>query len=235
MNMHKRVYNLWKNKAGKYFWGDLLDSRFYVAHLVSKWNDEIVVDVGCGAGILLHCTKAKLKIGLDLSLDSLKLAKKIGDPNIEVIQADSRYLPLKSEKFSKILAIHIIPALHKEVDRLKVMREIKRISNQKTEILIAGANRGSKFFEKIYSEEYNKSFTHFSEIVNFFQNDFSVIAEGYGAFSKQTMFSLRFIYKIPEKFLEKSGIEMLVFKLLKGEKQLKDGRSYVIICNRERN
>lgn len=232
--MHKKVYNLWKEKGTKYFWGDLLDSRFYIAYLVSKWKDEMVLDVGCGTGILLHFSKAKLKIGLDLSLDSLKVAKDMNDPNMELIQADSKFIPLKSNKFSKILAIYIISSLHEgdEEGRRKVMSEIKRLSSEKAEVLIAGANRTSKFFKKKYSEELNQSYTRFPEIVDFFKDDFMVNVEGYGAFSKPVMFLLRFIYKMPEKFVENCGIEKVLFKILKSKKFLIDGRSYIISCKR---
>lgn len=232
--MHKKVYSLWKEKGTKYFWGDFLDSRFYIAYLVSKWKDEKILDVGCGAGVLLHFSNARLKIGLDFSLDSLKVAKTLNDPNMELIQADSRFIPLKSNKFSKILAVHIISALHvsDKKGKIKIMSEIKRISSKKTEILIAGANRRSKFFIKIYSKEENQLYTHFSEIVDFFKDDFIVNAEGYGAFSKPIMYSLRSIYKLPEKFVEVFGIERVLFKILKSKRFLDDGRSYIITCRR---
>jgi len=232
--MHKKVYNLWKKIGPKYFWGDFLDSRFYIAYLISRWKDERVVDVGCGAGVLLYFSNAKLKIGLDLSLDSLKVAKTLNDPKMELIQADSRFIPLKSNEFSKILAIHIISALNiRDKEGIeKIMSEIKRLSSKKVEIIIAGANRRSRFFREKYSKEENQSYLHFSDIVDFFNNDFIVNAEGYGAFSKPSMYLLRLFYKIPEKFVEFSGIEKAIFKILKSKKFLINGRSYIITCKR---
>ncbi len=232
--MHKKVFNLWKKIGTKYFWGDFLDSRFYIAYLVSKWKDEKILDVGCGAGVLLHFSNAKLKIGLDFSLDSLKVAKTLNDPKMELIQADSRFIPLKSNEFSKILAVHIISALHvsDKEGKLKIMSEIKRLSSKKAELVIVGANRKSKFFVEKYSKEENQSYLHFSEIIDFFKDDFIVNAEGYGEFSKSVMYLLRLIYKIPEKFVEFSGMERALYKILKSKKFLADGRSYIITCRR---
>lgn len=233
--MHKKVYNLWKEIGTKYFWGDLLDSRFYIAYLVSKWEDRMVLDIGCGAGVLLYFSNSNLKIGLDLSFDSLKVAKSLKDPNMEVIQADSRFIPLKSDKFSKILASHIISSAILQEDKegqTKIMKEIKRLSSKNSEIIIAGANRTSKFFKKKYSKKQNQSYIHFSEITKFFKDDFVVNVEGYGSFSKPTMKLFQLIYKIPENIAEFSGIESLVFKILKSKRFLTDGRSYVISCKR---
>ena len=132
-----------------------------------------------------------------------------------------------------ILAMHIISALEKREDRLRIMNEMNRISGSNCEILITGANRQSKHFKNIYSEEYNKNYTHYSEITQFFKDSFSVKVEGYGPFSKTFMFPMKFVYKLPDKVIELLKIDQMIFGLLKSKKYLKDGRSYVIQCTRD--
>lgn len=218
----------------EYFWGDLLDSRFYVAHLISKKSCNTIVDVGCGAGVLLHYANSKFKIGLDLSFESLLAAKNLGG-ELELIQADSRFLPLKSNNFDNILAIHIISALNKKNDQNLIMDEIQRIASTRSNVIIAGANRLSKHFKKIYSKEKNSNYLSHQDIVNYYNNSFeSITAEGYGPFSKKQMKFLSGIYKIPEKLSEILKIENIIFNILKSKNYLTDGRSYIIICKNKK-
>ena len=175
-----------------YFWGDLLDSRFYVAYLISKIKSDLIIDVGCGVGVLLHFSNVPFKVGLDLSFESLKAAQKL-DSNLNLIQSDSRYLPLKSLFCKNILAIHIISALKNKNSREKIMEEIRRVTADNCQIIIAGANRRSKFFEGIYSEKENFDYTHYSDIEKFYQKDFKIKSYGYGSFSNSIMKLLQFI------------------------------------------
>lgn len=222
---------MWKKAGIKYFWGDPFDSRFYITHLVSKEKVDVLLDIGCGAGVLLHFANASFKIGIDYSFESLKAGKKI-DPQLELISGDVRYLPFKDEFASNILAIHIISAFMEKDDRKKTCNEIKRIASKNSKILIAGSNRRSKHFEKTHSIENRFSYPHYEEIVDSFKNDFQVNIEGFGPFSKFVMFPFKIIYKIPEKIAENFMIERFLFRLLRSKKYLKEGRSYVMVCKR---
>ncbi len=216
----------------KYFWGDPFDSRFYITYLISKEKKDVILDIGCGAGVLLHFANASFKIGIDYSFESLLAAKKI-DSKLELISGDARNLPFKDEFFSNILAIHIISAFLKKDDRKKTCKEIKRIASKNSKILIAGSNRRSKHFKKTHSLENRLSYPHYEEIVDAFKNDFQVNIEGYGPFSREFMFPFKFVYKIPDKVIELLKIDQMIFRLLKSKKYLKDGRSYVIQCTRD--
>jgi len=218
----------------KYFWGDPFDSRFYITYLISKEKKDVILDIGCGAGVLLHFANASFKIGIDYSFESLLAAKKI-DSKLELISGDARNLPFKDEFFSNILAIHIISAFLKKDDRKKTCKEIKRIASKNSKILIVGSNRRSKHFKKTHSLENRLSYPHYEEILDMFKNNCRVSLEGYGPFSKIMMFPFKIIYKIPEKIAENFMIERLLFRLLRSKKYLKDGRSYIMVCEREIN
>ena len=231
--MNKTIYNLWKKVGINYFWGDLYDSRFYIAQLISKKNIECILDIGCGAGVLLHFAKAQSKIGIDLSLESLIAAKKIHEDKMELIQGDARFLPFKDDFFTDILAMHIISAFDKsKSDRIKCMSEIQRISSNTCEIVITGANRRSRHFKNIYSDEYNEMYLHYSEVVDFFKKSFKVDVIGYGSFSRKIMYPLKLVYKIPEIIVDMLKIEDVIFYFLKSKRFLKDGRSYIVTCKR---
>ena len=116
----------------EYFFGDLFDARFYVAHLLSKKHSKILLDIGCGAGVLLNCSKSLLKIGLDTSLDSLKKGKML-NPKMELIQADATQLPFRDMYFSNIIAMHLVPVVKnfQGDDWLKSVNEMDRISKER--------------------------------------------------------------------------------------------------------
>jgi ubiquinone/menaquinone biosynthesis C-methylase UbiE len=229
--LYRKIYQTWQKIGIKYFWGDFFDSRFYIAYLISKKKTDVILDIGCGAGVLLHFAHSTLKIGIDVSLESLKAAKNNGF-KMELIQADVRNLPLRDKYFTNILAVQIISQFDMIEERSKICNEIKRVAAKHSEILIAGPNKKSRHVIKKHDELLESSYTHYTEIVKYFDSDFHVKAEGYGPFSKIIMYPLKIIYKIPDKIIETLMIERLLHRLLRSKRFLKDGRSYVIFCKR---
>lgn len=230
--MHKKILNEWKKVGIKYFWGDFLDSRFYVCHLISKKKLDVILDIGCGAGVILNFANSKLKIGLDADLPSLRAAK-LRYNNFDLIQADVRFLPLKDAFFHDVLASHIISPLESSMDRKKVCDEISRIMKKDGQVIIIGSNRQSKFFSSTHTKEQRFSYLHYSEIFEYMKKKFDMDVVGYGPYSKIIMGLIkRIIYWLPEKISEYIGIEKLIFRLLKSKTFLKNGRSYIMICKK---
>lgn len=224
---------MFKKVGMEYFFGDYFDGRFYVASLLAKKQPKILLDIGCGAGVMLNCSNATLKIGLDISFESLKKGKKL-NPKIELIQADATYLPLRNDYFSNIIAMHLIPVVHilQGDDWLKTSNEIVRVSKKNCEIILTGANRMSKHFSKTHSLEDRKKYLTYKEQLNFFKDKFEVSVEGYGPHSKKIMYPLKIIYKVPDQIISSLGIDKLLFKFLRSNRYLKNGRSYIIICKK---
>ncbi len=235
--LHRKTFEFFKKVGLDSFWGDYFDSRFYIANLLSKKNHSSILDIGCGTGILLQTSGADLKVGLELSFNALKAAKKINS-KINFIQGDARYLPFKENTFEVILAMHLFPVMKNlDLSWEKSVDEINKIQiPNKSTIMITGANRMSRHFEKTHELDYRKSYLTYNEIVNLFKKDFQVKVEGYGPHSKYIMYVLKkIIYKISDNFSEKFGLDDFLFSFLKNKKYLKNGRSYVIICNNSNN
>ena len=96
-------------------------------HAVSgKWDDKVVVDIGCGPGNLLKTLGGDpaLLIGIDVAPESLRLASELG---YVPLLADAHDLPLKSG-FADIVALN--STLHHVTDMSRVLMEAARLVNK---------------------------------------------------------------------------------------------------------
>jgi len=231
--MNQKILKMFHKVGMEYFFGDYFDARFYVASILAKEKKLMILDIGCGAGILLNCSNADIKIGLDLSFESLKKGKNL-NPKMELIQGDATQLPFRSNYFLDIIGMHLIPVVKtfQGNNWKKSISEIKRVSGEKSKIILTGANRTSKYFENTHSLESRKNYLTYKEQAELFREEFQVKVEGYGPFSKMVMYPFKIIYKIPEVIIENLKINWFVFRLLRSSKYLKNGRSYVIVCEK---
>jgi ubiquinone/menaquinone biosynthesis C-methylase UbiE len=228
--MHKKIFEMYKTVGLNHFYGDFFDSRFYISYLLSRNPPKKILDIGCGVGILLNAAPECFKVGTDISFNSLKHAKKLNQ-KIQYVQCDAQFLPFKEECFSTITAMHLFPVINIHGGNWKLaINEVKRIAETNSTVLITGANRTSRHFNKTHKVEDRKKYLRHVEQVKEFEDKFNVTLEGWGPHSKFIMYPFKIIYKIPDLINEKFGIEKLSYKISKSKKYLKNGRSYVIIC-----
>jgi ubiquinone/menaquinone biosynthesis C-methylase UbiE len=226
--MFQKIIKLFQTVGMIHFWGDYFDSRFYIAKIISGKRTEYTLDIGCGAGVMLFFANSPNKIGIEIEIESLKQAKKL-DQKIELIQADANYLPFKENFCQRISAMHLFPVMkNMNADWKKAIKEIQRISTYDSEILITGANRLSRHFKKTHSIEHREAYLSYYELNDELKNYFKTSIAGYGPYSKYTMYPFKIIFKFSDKILEKLCIERIIFNLLRSQRFLKDGRSYII-------
>ena len=130
---------------------------------VSLDASDIVLDVGCGTGLLFNYISRSVDtiVGIDISLESLKVAldfiKKTDNPSIELVRADADFLPFKNEVFDKVFAITLLQNMP---NPLLTLHEISRVAKTDSEIIVTGLK---KFFsEESFSEILSKSGMNFS-------------------------------------------------------------------------
>jgi SAM-dependent methyltransferase len=107
-------------------------------------SDEFLtaLDVGCGEGvfsnyILQRFAQCNLLVGVDISIEEIAKAKqKSVHERTEYIVADAKYLPFKNATFDLVFSKDL---LHHADKPIKVLKEIKRLSNNN--IIIVEANR----------------------------------------------------------------------------------------------
>ena len=150
--------------AGDHLNGLSFHSTQHVIQRVSKgWKNEIILDAGCGNGILTHSlTSLNYVVGLDFSLPMLYLAKKKG---LIVVRGDALYLPFKKNVFSKVLAIGLIQYLE---NLEAVLKELVRVLKPGGEIILTFLNRKS-FLRKIIPEALPLRMYSFNEVKEILQ------------------------------------------------------------------
>ncbi len=110
---------------------------------------DIVLDDGCGTGLLLQRFTSH-SVGLDLSSKLLSAARlKLGErTNTYLVNADSDQLPFRSSTFTKVFAVTLIQNLPEPEQTLG---EIKRVSQPDSIIVVSGLKKSYSFdnFEDI--------------------------------------------------------------------------------------
>ncbi len=104
--------------------------------------NSIILDVGCGTGLLFRhvAAKAKIIVGVDISIKLLRQAKKNAAelPNVHLIQADADHLPFENNHFNIVFAFTVLQNMPKPSDTLK---EIKRNAMHNAIIVVTGLKK----------------------------------------------------------------------------------------------
>jgi ubiquinone/menaquinone biosynthesis C-methylase UbiE len=106
-------------------------------HNIVLEENDIVLDVGCGTGLLFPhiADKTQLLIAIDISRSLLKQAKKRAKqhPNIALIQADADQTPFKTQTFH---ALFTVTLLQNMPNPKATLREIERITRPEATIAL---------------------------------------------------------------------------------------------------
>lgn len=135
MNRQAQILNLYNELALK---KEILKkkSRYYHQELEKFYRfivpeEKTVLEIGSGTGDLLSSLKPKKGIGIDFSIETIKLAKKL-HPKLKFIFADVHKLPIQ-EKFEYIIMSDLIGNLD---DVQIVFNELRKVSTKETRIVI---------------------------------------------------------------------------------------------------
>ncbi len=116
---------------------------------------EIVLDNGCGTGLLLECLSATA-VGLDFSSSLLsKALTRIRDTyDKHLIQGDAENLPMRDHVFGRVFAITLI---QNTPNKARALEEISRVGHKDTRVVVTA-------LKKSFSEE---TFRHVIESAGF--------------------------------------------------------------------
>jgi ubiquinone/menaquinone biosynthesis C-methylase UbiE len=115
-------------------------------------KDDLVLDLGCGTGILFGyvADAARATVGLDISKKMLQQAKVCAkkSANVHLIWADADNIPIKNSVFNRVFAMTLIQNAPNPHDMLS---EIDRVANDDAMIIVTGLKKvfGSGAFEQL--------------------------------------------------------------------------------------
>ena len=116
---------------------------------VNMEKQDLVLDVGCGTGLLFKyvANKAKTIVGLDISRKILLQAKKHAKtfPNVHLVLADADNMPLKENIFDPVFVVTLIQNMP---DPAKTLNEVKRVTKDNAVIVVTGLKK--KFSLEIF-------------------------------------------------------------------------------------
>lgn len=131
-----------------------------VKSIVKFSKKDIVLDLGCGTGIIIpELSKfVKIVVGLDNSIEMLKLAPKL--KNVLYILSDAKDIPFTKNFFDKTISVTFLQDV-KNWD--PILKEVKRVT--KGEVLITFLKRNKKL------EEVERKFLKYFEIKKVVEED----------------------------------------------------------------
>jgi ubiquinone/menaquinone biosynthesis C-methylase UbiE len=141
--------------AGYMLYGSLVDKvrqRHRILGLVPWTGSEMVLDVGCGRGLLLHAAARRVPSGRAVGID-LWLAKDqsgnrpeatlanaraegVAD-RIEILTGDARQLPFAADSFDRVVSHWVVHNLEQPIDRARALDEMARVLKPGGWLLIA--------------------------------------------------------------------------------------------------
>ncbi|GAB1402250.1 methyltransferase domain-containing protein [Elusimicrobiota bacterium] len=115
----------------------------FVLPLLDLKKEDIILDIGCGTGILIKSIKQKYKnikiTGIDFAQNMIDQAVK-KFPDTDFIVSDVACLPLINASFSKVVCLNAFP--HFE-DKFKAIKEMARVLKKDGFLLLAHTNSKS--------------------------------------------------------------------------------------------
>lgn len=144
-------------------------------HLNIK-SDDIILDIGCGGGININrmAKDAKKVYGIDYSIESVKLSKKVNEKfieeqKVEIIEGNVEKLPFEDNTFDIVTAFETVyfwPNIE------KCFGEVKRILKPGGTFLIGLETNGSdNFIMKFWKNFIDMETYNDKEITTFLENN----------------------------------------------------------------
>ena len=119
-----------------HWWGKHYQSLLAKAYKFVVPSDLTVLELGCGEGDLLAALKPELGVGIDISIEMLRMAKS-RHPHLKLIQADAQFIPV-TKRFDSIILSDLANDLW---DVQTVFKNLQRVAYSRTRIILNSYSR----------------------------------------------------------------------------------------------
>ena len=210
-----RVTRKWKAQAPHLWWGDAVDARFLVAEALRRLDRVEVLDIGCGAGVLLSETAAtNVRVGIDRSAEALRLARGL-DPALRLCRADMLALPFQDAAFDVVVFCGMLEVPQRE-QKAHAVRELARVLRPGGYVLLTTPNRRYPRYQR-----HELMVTH-EELHALLQPYFDAKIRGFNPFPP-------FPYFLPNKMLARvPGIWRVLTALMKRGIGTRSGCAFLV-------
>jgi Methylase involved in ubiquinone/menaquinone biosynthesis len=108
-NLYNKIYKeSERNLPGIWHWPNIVES-LYLKQFLKHYNiNGLILDAGCGVGLKMEHLKHYKVIGMDYSLEGLKVAKELKFP---LVQASVHKLPFKDNVFDFVYSFEVLQHL----------------------------------------------------------------------------------------------------------------------------
>lgn len=164
----------------KKWMADEFDVRYYLISKLKHENNQKVLDVGGGMGIILsELDKNNFRVNIDLSIDDLKKCINELDSEINPICASITHLPLRNEIFDLVICSHVIElAKLMDISQKSHNENSENVLNLVKEIHNILKNKGKLFLTTpnfLYRQSPNKlTFSELNNVLSKFFKDFKI-------------------------------------------------------------
>ena len=214
-----RVTRAWHTQAPHLWWGDAVDARFVVAEALHGLHHLRLLDIGCGAGILLSEADAtNLRIGVDYSAESLRLARRL-EASFRLCRADMLALPFHDGAFDVVVFCGMMEVPQRE-RKVQAVQELARVLRPGGHLFLTTPNRRYPRYRR-----YHLMVTY-EELQELLQPLFDADIRGFNPF-------LPFPYFLPNKVLARvPGIWRILTGLMERRVGTRTGCSFFVTARK---
>jgi SAM-dependent methyltransferase len=152
----RRIIEKLRRVPHELYWGNHFDVRFYLAFRLRKIEKGLILDVGCGPGIVAS-ERNRYKVfcvGIDLSRETLKIAKQI-DNTVQYILSDMHYLPFIDSAFDYVIIansfsefdVSVNKKIYSKVPHKILIDEITRVLKGNGRLFLTTPNRYHHYYK----------------------------------------------------------------------------------------
>jgi tRNA (uracil-5-)-methyltransferase TRM9 len=131
-------------------WKNLRRSFWFIKRFAKKIKNKKILDAGCGDCSQLIEFKENFLFGIDFSKRMISEARK-KCKSAKLVIGDIRFLPFKDKSFDIVLCIATLHHVKERKERIKVLKELKRVCKEKIIISVLKRFSSLTFFKLIFS------------------------------------------------------------------------------------